>query len=239
MDGFGPSTYGDAFADVYDDWYRDLGDLDGCVETLTALAVGGVVAELGVGTGRIARPLAARGVTVIGIDASAAMLAHVGSLPAVRADAAALPLRAGTCQVVFAAYNTFWSIGDEAAQAACLAGAATALTADGCLVLEGFVPPTAGDRPSSSVEVTRMTTTAVVLLASREDPARQSIEGHHVHITEQGIRLRPWRVHYLSCEQLDELAAGAGLELEARWGGWDREPLTPTDAVAVSVYRRA
>jgi len=243
VDGFGPSTYGDAFADIYDDWYADLGDLDGCVDALTRLAGPGPAVEIGVGTGRVAGPLAARGVLVVGVDASDPMLERLGarwpSVRGVRADAASLPLRPGSwCRVLYAAYNTFWSIGGPEAQSACLAAAARCLHPEGHVVLEGFVPGTAPDRPTSSVEVTRMTTGSLVLLASREDPTRQELEGQHVHITEAGIRLRPWRVRYLTNEQLDDLAAEAGLELEARWGAWDGRPLGPDDAVAVSVYRR-
>lgn len=244
MDGFGPSTYGDAFADIYDDWYADLSDLDACVDALVGLADGGPAVEIGVGTGRVAGPLAGRGVLVVGVDASRPMLERLAArwpdVRGVRADAAALPLLPGAwCRVVYAAYNTFWSIGGPDEQAACLAAAARCLHPRGRVVLEGFVPGASPDRPSSSVEVTRMTTDSLVLLASREDPARQELEGQHVHISDAGIRLRPWRVRYLTNDQLDDLAGQAGLELDARWGSWDGRPLADDDAVAISVYRCA
>lgn len=250
MDGFGPSTYGDAFADIYDDWYADLGDLEACVDALARLSGPGPAVEIGVGTGRVAGPLAARGVTVVGIDASHPMLERLGerwpAVRGVRADAGALPVRpGGWCRLVYAAYNTFWSIGDAAVQGACLAAAADCLHPDGRVVLEGFVPPTSADRPASStdrptstVEVTRMTADSLVLLASRDHPGRQELEGHHVHITETGIRLRPWRVRYLTDEQLDAAAAAAGLVLDGRWGAWDGRPLEVDDPVGISVYRR-
>lgn len=243
MDGFGPATYGERFADVYDDWYADLGDLDACVDRLVALAGGHPVLELGVGTGRVAVPLARRGLTVVGVDTSAAMLARLSAkaadVRAVRADAAALPFGAGAgFGLVFAAYNTFWSIGGRAAQHRCLADAVGALRPGGRVALEGMAAPDDPARPSSSVEVSRLTSDAVVLLAAREDRAAQRIEGQHVHITEDGIRLRPWTVDYLRHDQLDQLAADVGLELEHRWSGWSGEPATEGDPVAVAVYRR-
>ena len=81
MRGFGPGTYGDAFADVYDDWYADISDVAATVAGLRELAGEGPVLELGVGTGRLALPLAATGLAVHGIDASAAMLDRLRAKP--------------------------------------------------------------------------------------------------------------------------------------------------------------
>ena len=78
---FGPSTYGDSFADVYDDWYADVSDIDATVAAVARLADGGAVLELGVGTGRLALPLAATGTPVVGIDASQAMLDLLAAKP--------------------------------------------------------------------------------------------------------------------------------------------------------------
>src|SRR5918911_1450090 len=69
-----PSAYGDAFADVYDDWYAGISDLEGTVDTVRRLAGGGPVLEIGVGTGRLAVPLVEAGVEVHGVDASEAMV---------------------------------------------------------------------------------------------------------------------------------------------------------------------
>ena len=71
MEGYGTSSYGDGFADVYDDWYQGVTDTDACVAALAALAPAGArVLELGTGTGRLAIPLAARGFSVVGLDSS-------------------------------------------------------------------------------------------------------------------------------------------------------------------------
>ena len=245
VDGFGPSTYGDAFADIYDDWYADLSDLDACVDALVGLADGGPGGgdrrRHGSGrrpAGRTRCPRRRRRREPP--DARTARRSGGrGTCAACGPTPRAPPPPGGWCRVVYAAYNTFWSIGGPDEQAACLAAAARCLHPRGRVVLEGFVPGASPDRPSSSVEVTRMTTDSLVLLADREDPARQELEGQHVHISDAGIRLRPWRVRYLTNDQLDDLAGQAGLELDARWGSWDGRPLADDDAVAISVYRCA
>jgi 2-polyprenyl-3-methyl-5-hydroxy-6-metoxy-1,4-benzoquinol methylase len=79
MEGYEPSTYGEHIADVYDDWYS--GVEEEALAFLTALASGGSALELGIGTGRLAIPLKARGVTVQGIDASPSMVQHLRSKP--------------------------------------------------------------------------------------------------------------------------------------------------------------
>src|SRR5215813_11729691 len=81
MDRYDASTYGDRIAGAYDDWYRKLADADAVTEVLADLAAGGRALELGIGTGRIAIPLAARGVEAHGIDASAAMVERLRAKP--------------------------------------------------------------------------------------------------------------------------------------------------------------
>src|SRR5262245_41087141 len=117
MDGYEASTYGDGFADVYDDWYGNVSDVDATVAGVASLAAargGDRVLELGVGTGRLALPLAARGLLVTGIDASPAMLDRLLAKPgaarveAVLGDMAELPVP-GRYTVVFAAFNTFFN----------------------------------------------------------------------------------------------------------------------------------
>src|SRR5438094_10627191 len=81
MEGYGPKTYGNRIADVYDGFYDDRLDTEGAVATLAELAAGGPVLELAIGTGRLALPLASRGVPVRGIDASEAMVARLRAKP--------------------------------------------------------------------------------------------------------------------------------------------------------------
>ena len=79
----------------------------------------------------------------------------------------------------------------------------------------------------------------VVLTVSRLDPARRTVIGQHVQITEAGVRLRPWVLHYQTPAELDALAAGAGLTLVARHAGWHQEPFTPSSGTHVSLYAPA
>ncbi|HTH07328.1 MAG TPA: methyltransferase domain-containing protein, partial [Ilumatobacteraceae bacterium] len=124
MRGYDDETYGEAFADIYDDWYGDLGDLDTTVATLAELARGGRVLELGVGTGRIAIPLAPLVGEVLGVDTSAAMLDRLASklggdrVGAVRGDMVdGLPQ--GPFALAFVAYNTLFNLRTAARQAEC------------------------------------------------------------------------------------------------------------------------
>jgi SAM-dependent methyltransferase len=149
VDGYGPASYGDAMADVYDEWYAELPQLDAAIECLAGLAEGGTVLELGVGTGRLALPLAARGVRVVGVDASAAMIERLRAKPgsdaveAVVGDMAASS-PAGPFTLAFAAVNTFFGLDTEHAQAECFASVAARLSSGGRLAIEAFVPD-AGD----------------------------------------------------------------------------------------------
>jgi SAM-dependent methyltransferase len=248
VEGYGPHTYGDAFADVYDEWYEHpggAGDADAAVATLAELAAGGSVLELGVGSGRLAVPLAQRGVPTWGIDASPAMLARLDGRPgssAVRAvlgdmadPAASLPAGAPRFTVVVAAFNTFFLLPSADAQRSCLAGVGGLLDDGGVVVLECFVPADPSER-ERVVEPRRVGLDHVVLTVSDHRPTEQVVVGQHVEIRESGIRLRPWVLRYATPTQLDDLAAGAGLRLRHRWGGWDRRPFDETAVVHVSVY---
>jgi len=230
VDGYGPHSYGDAFADVYDDWYdaaEAAGDTEHAVLTLVDLAGPGPVLELGVGSGRLAVPLAERGVPTWGLDASPAMLDRLrrrqggDRVHAVLGDMAdplaALGADPPSFTVIASAFNTFFLLAAPGAQLACLRGAAALLASDGVVVLECFVP---ADPPTDAARVL--------------EPRRVAID--HVVLRESGIRLRPWMLRYLTPDQLDDLAGTAGLRLVSRWGGWDRRPFDDTSAVHLSVY---
>nr|WP_283251017.1 class I SAM-dependent methyltransferase [Rhabdothermincola salaria] len=225
----------------------------------------GPVLELGVGTGRLAIPLAATGLTVIGVDASKAMLDRLAAKPGgvrvhpLLADMGDLLVEAahdlapgeheatptrlgpdaiGAFALVFAAYNTFFNLTTDDAQRRCLHQCARLLAPGGALAVEAFVP-TDEDVPRTSLDVRTVRADAVVLTATEHDAAAQVIQGQHVELTEDGVRLRPWRVRYLTPEQLDEAAAAAGLVRTERWGGWDGRAFDASCDTHVSVYRRA
>jgi SAM-dependent methyltransferase len=247
VEGYDASTYGDRFAEVYDDWYGDITDAAACtdrVEQLVGEAGGGPVLELGVGSGRLALPLAARGIEVHGIDASEAMVAALRAKPGgdglqvTIGDMARLDLPgAPPYAVVLVAFNTFFNLPDAAAQRSCFERVAALLAPNGRFVLEAFVPDVAEGHGIDGVVAPRhLTADEVVLSVSQRDRAAQTITGQHVHVTEAGIRLRPWHLHYATPAQLDALARAAGLDLAWRHAGWRLEPFTEESATHVSAY---
>jgi SAM-dependent methyltransferase len=204
------------------------------------------VLELGVGSGRLAVPLAEHDIEVWGIDASEAMVEQLRAKPGgdrVRVtigDMADLDLRAidggdtATFGVVFVAVNTFFLLTDEEAQRRCLQRVASVLDQDGMFLLEAFVPIV--DPPTNVVEARTVETDHVILTATRHDPDSQMAWGQMIEIRESGIRLRPVTVRYARPEQLDAMAAAAGLTLRERWSDWSGTPFTDSDTGHVSIY---
>jgi SAM-dependent methyltransferase len=250
VDGYGPATYGEGFADVYDDWYGDLEGLDDAVATLAALAGGGRVLELGVGSGRLAIPLAAGGTEVWGVDASPAMLDRLAAAPGgsavhgVLGDMAdpsgALAAAGGEpgdgFAVVALAFNTFFLLAGEGAQRRCLEACAGLLAPGGCLVVEAYVPADPPKDAETVLEPRAVALDRVVFTVSTHRPAEQVVHGQHVELRETGVRLRPWVLRYLTPGQLDDLAAGVGLRRRDRWGSWDRQPFSDASPLHVSAY---
>ena len=245
MQGYGPDSYGDGFADVYDDWYGDLPGRDDTVRAVVRLADGGPVLELGCGTGRLAVPLAAAGATVHGLDASTLMLDRLRRKPG--GDAVTVHLGdmaevdvgdAGPFAVVFVAFNTLFNLPSADLQRRCFERVAARLTPGGRFAVECFVP---GDPPPTvhdAVEVHTLSADRVVLRISRQDPVAHTLTGQHVEFTESGgVRLRPWHLRYVGPEDLDRYAADAGLTLEARWADWTGRPFDDDATAHVSVYR--
>jgi SAM-dependent methyltransferase len=245
--GYTTSSYGDGFADVYDDWYRDVSDVDATVAMIAALAGGGHVLELGVGTGRLAIPLTAHGVHVTGIDTSEAMLRRLSDKPGgervvvVHGDMVD-DHPPGPFALVFVAYNTLFNLDSAERQRACFDAVARSLDADGVFVVEAFVPspqPATGV-PGAGLTVRSLDVDRVVLSISIHDEALQRAEGQYVELTEHaGVRLRPWSIRYAPPGELDSMADGAGLALRARWADFDRSTFTNDSDRHVSVYGRA
>lgn len=243
VDGYDETTYGQRFADVYDDWYGDITDTDACVDVVSALADGGRVLELGVGTGRLALPLAERGLYVCGVDSSEAMLDALAAKPGgerVRTVLGDMSEPVGSeapFDVVLVAYNTLFNLVAAGAQSRCLESAAAQLARGGCLVVEAFVPDPDAP-PTDSVVPKEVGADKVVLSVSRSDPRRQEVQGQYVELTESGgVKLRPWHIRWSTPDQLDEMASRVGLSLHRRWSGWDRSEFTDESSTHVSVYR--
>jgi hypothetical protein len=239
----GPEAYGEAIADVYDDWYPEVSDVDGTVEAVAALAGTAPVLELGIGTGRLALPLRAAGVDVHGVDASPAMVERLRAkpggdrIPVVVGDFAEV-LPAGPFAVVFAAFNTLLNLTAPGALERCLGLVRERLRPGGRLVVEAFVP--ADDPAPSGVDVRRVDGDEVVLSVFRRAPGTDVVRGSLVSISEAGgVRLRPWSIRTIGPDELDGLARAAGFEVEARHGGWRGEPFDDASDRYVVRYRTA
>lgn len=240
MDGYGRSTYGDAFADVYDQWYAGISDADATadlVAELAAVAGSRRVLELAVGTGRLAVPIAARGLDVVGVDASEAMLARLRArstaVTAIHGDMVD-DLPDGPFGVCLVAYNSLFNLESAERQQACFRAVAARLAPGGSFVVEAFVPD---DREGPAVTVRSMSVHEVVLSISQHDPVDQRAQGHFVHFVDgDRVRLRPWAIRYAPPAELDAMAAAAGLRLVARWEDMGRQPFTDDSPQHVSVY---
>jgi SAM-dependent methyltransferase len=246
VEGLGAQSYGESFADVYDEWYGDVSDVEGTVATVVALAGGGPVLELGIGTGRLALPLAARGLEVHGIDASPSMVARLRAKPGgedisvtISDFADVQPDGPTAYRVVLAAYNTLFNLTTAEAQRRCFVNAARRLVSGGAFVVEAFVPSAEPDETEGQVTPSVIESERVVLQVTRRHPRSQTVEGSTISISEGGVRLRPWHIRYARPAELDAMASAAGLVLASRDAGWRGEPFHSDSSRHVSVYRLA
>ena len=243
MPDYDAATYGDRIAEVYDEWFGVPSDMEDAVAFLSDLADAGPVLELGIGTGRIALPLAERGIEVHGIDASEAMVeklrAKAGGedIPVAIGDFAELDVE-GDFSLVYVVFNTFFALLSQEDQVRCFSNVARRLREGGVFVIEAFVPGmTRWDR-SQRVEAHRVENDSVVLGVSRHDPVEQRIVSNHLVVSEARVRPYPVRLRYVWPSELDLMARLAGLRLRERWGGWLREPFSASSVKHVSVYER-
>lgn len=243
MEGYDASTYGDRIAEVYDDLYGELFDAEATVEFLAELAGGGRALELGIGTGRIAVPLAGAGVEVLGIDSSEAMVKRLRAkpggegIPVTIADFVEVDVE-GKFAVVYIPFNTLFALTTQDEQVRCFENVARHLTDDGVFVVEAFVPDLSRYDRNQRVSVDRVKNDRVLLEVSRHDPVHQTSDSQHVVLSERGTELYPVRVRYAFPSELDLMARLAGLRLRERFGGWHKEPFTSASVAHVSVYER-
>jgi SAM-dependent methyltransferase len=239
VNSYGPDTYGEQIAGVYDTWF---GAYDpSAIGTLHALAGTGPVLELGIGTGRIALPLRERGLAVHGIDASPAMVDRLRAKPGGDqisvtlgdfADVAA----GGPFSLIYVVFNTFFALLSQDDQVRCFQNVARRLTPDGVFVIEAFVPDVARYSSGQTFRTVDVTTQSARLEATRHDPVQQRITSQHIVLTEQGIRLYPVQLRYAWPSELDLMARLAGMRLRERWGGWERSPFTTSSPRHISLY---
>jgi SAM-dependent methyltransferase len=244
VEGYDATTYGERIADVYDQWYggAEFLETDATVATLAGLAGTGPVLELAIGTGRIALPLAERGLEVHGIDASEAMVAKLREkpggerIPVTMGDFADVGVD-GPYSLVYLVFNTLFALDSQDEQVRCFQNVAAHLTDDGVFVIEAFVPEP--ERFDGNVRVSRLETDFVQLDVSLVNRNEHRSESQHVALTPDGLRFYPVRIRWAYPAELDLMARLAGLRLRERWSGWTKEPFTKTSRKHVSVYGQA
>jgi SAM-dependent methyltransferase len=239
VESYDSATYGDRWADIYDEWVAGLLSPAGEVDFLAELVGGGRALELGVGTGRIAIPLAERGVEVVGIDASKRMLDllrtrsdRVATVTGEMADVAA----DGEFDLVYVVFNTFFGLLSQGDQVRCFANVARRLKPDGAFVIQAFVPDPRRFELGQRVHATVVEPDNVAIEASRHDPVEQTVVTQKLLLSEDGIRLLPVRIRYAWPPELDLMAQLAGLRLRERYQDFERHPFTAASGAHVSVY---
>jgi SAM-dependent methyltransferase len=236
-------SFDEEAAEVYDEMDRREDTME-TVAFLEQVAGGGPALELAIGTGRVALPLAARGIRVDGIDLSPAMVARLRAKPGgdqlavTMGDFAEVRVQ-GTYRLIYLVYNTLFNLLTQDDQVRCFENVATHLTDDGSFVVEAYVPTYVtslrGDQyvDAEAIEVDRVT-----LDVGRLDPVKQLYYESHVVLSREGVRLFPIVNRYAWPSELDLMARIAGLRLKERRGGWNREPFTAASTSHVSVYGR-
>jgi SAM-dependent methyltransferase len=240
---YAPDTYGNRAAVFYDAWVASRVDstTEPAASFLAELAGDGVALELGIGTGRVALALCARGVTVHGIDSSAQMVAQMrlkpggADIPVISGDFADVSVE-GTYRLIYVVFNTFFALLSQEDQLRCFRNVFAHLEPSGHFVIEAFVPdPTLYNR-NQRVSTTRVDTDRVQLDAAQYDPVEQKVTSQHILIGKEGIVLLPVQLRFAWPSELDLMARLAGLAREARFGGWQGEKFTAASGSHVSVY---
>jgi hypothetical protein len=242
--GYGPSTYGDRIAEVYDRWPSVPQDAAQAVEFLAGLAGNGPALELGIGTGRVALPLTQRGVQVDGIDASEAMVAKLRDKPGGKevrmwmGDLADVGVT-GQYRLIFVVFNTFFEVLTQEDQVRCFANVADHLENGGMFVMQAFMPALTLYHRGSRVAVIDLDVDRAIMDLARLDPVRQEIMATHVFLEGGRIESYPVKMRYAWPSELDLMARLGGLRLRERWSGWDRHPFGPSSGQHVSVWERS
>jgi SAM-dependent methyltransferase len=241
MEGYQPvQSFGPDVAPSYKELKR--GDELAAVSFLSQLANGGPALELAIGTGRIALPLASKGIRVAGIDFSPAMLEQLRLQPGgneilvTEGDIVDVPVE-GQYQLIYILWNSFFNILTQDGQIQCVKNVAKHLTATGYFVMEAYVPSflyTLKDEQYVNAEAILLDEVKLDVL--RHDCAAQTIEESHISITPAGIHLNPVVQRYAWPSEIDLMAKIAGLHLKNRWRNWEKMPFSATSGLHISVY---
>jgi SAM-dependent methyltransferase len=208
------------------------------VEFLVELAGDGRALELGIGTGRIATPLAARGVPVHGIDLSEAMVARMRAKPGgedvgVTIGDFATTKVDGPFTLAYLVYNTIQNLTSQDAQVACFQNVADHLEPGGCFVIEVGLPDLKGEK----LRIFDFSDSHIGI--DEYDVANQGLISHHYTRTGDGTFRYSWGpFRYVWPSELDLMARLAGMTLRERWSGWKREPFTSASTQLVAVWEK-
>jgi SAM-dependent methyltransferase len=236
--------FGESVAARYDESAEvmsDAGAVDPVVEFLAELAGTGGALELGIGTGRIALPLAQRGLPVHGIELSKAMVAKMRAKPGGEDIGVAIGDFAtttvdGTFSVVYLVWNTIMNLTSQAAQVACFRNAAAHLEPGGCFVIEVGVPDLQRLPPGETFHAFHVSETRWGI--DEYDVASQGLTSHHFEIVDGGLERTSIPFRYAWPAEFDLMAELAGMRLRERWSGWRREPFTSESRRHVSVWEK-
>jgi SAM-dependent methyltransferase len=236
--------FGERVAARYDASSADMFEpaaVDPVVDFLADLAGHGAALELGIGTGRIALPLARRGIRVHGIDLSEAMVARL------RAKAGAEQIGVtigdfatatvdGRFTVAYLVFNTIMNLTTQDGQVACFQNVAAHLEPGGCFVIEVMVPALRRLPPGETVRA--FTVSASRLGFDEYDVALQGLISHHYSVVDGNLEVVSMPFRYVWPSELDLMARVAGMTLRERWSGWKREPFTGDSTTHVSVWEK-
>ena len=234
--------FGARVAETYDDVVQ-RGDTLATVAFLERLARAGPALELAIGTGRVALPLAARGIRVDGVDLSPAMVAKLRTKPGgdqisvTMGNLADVPVR-GTYPLIFVVFNSLCNLVTQDEQVRCFENVAAHLTADGSFVVEAFFAEPEWLRDGQYVNAEAVDVDEVRLDVCRIDAVAQRLDESHLSFSDGTVRLYPVVTRYIWPSELDLMARLAGLRLKDRWAGWNREPFNSRSGAHVSVYGR-
>jgi SAM-dependent methyltransferase len=236
--------FDDHVAATYDASEGEMFDADAIepvVDLLAELARDGRALELGIGTGRIALPLARRGVDVHGIELSQAMVARMRAKPG--GDAIGVTIGDfstatvdGTFTVAYLVFNTIMNLTTQDAQVACFRNVAAHLRPGGTFVVEVMLPELRRLPPGDTFRAYNVTETSWSI--DEYDVANQGLISHHVEVVDGAIDRLSIPFRYVWPAELDLMAQLAGLTLRDRWAGWRREPFTSESAKHVSVWTK-
>jgi len=238
-DGF----FGEEVAATYDDTPRLFAPemVDPVLDLLAELAGTGRALELGVGTGRIALPLAKRGVPVHGIELSKAMTAMLHAKPGgdeigVTIGDFATTRAEGSFSVAYLLRNTIMNLTTQQAQVACFQNVTAHLHAGGVFLIEVLVPGLQRLAPGQTIQDFRISETHWGL--DEIDVATQDLTSHHFTFEGDEIRRRSIPFRYVWPSELDLMAQLAGMNLVHRWSGWKREPFTSESRDHISIWEK-